>query len=118
MKEIVFIIKSPPYGTHRGDDGLTAAMLLAALEQKIRIAFIGDGVWHLTKAQNPQALPLKAYTQALKSLNVYDIAPPFVLEEDLQHYNLSAEDFFISTETIKTKDLSLLMENKDASMVF
>lgn len=112
-QSILCLIKHPPYGTHKGSSAIDAAMLLAALDHKISLAFIGDGVWHLMPQQQPEQLPMKAYPKALKALDIYDIEHVYVVSQDLSQRGLQQKELLISTIQIDRPQLGQLMTEQD-----
>lgn len=116
-KTIALLLQHPPYGTSRGREGLEAAQLLAALEHEILLCFIGDGVWQLTTNQQSETGFLKVYTKAIKSLNLYEIDRPYVLEQDLDVRGLSAHQLMIPVHCVTPSILSSRIAQCDFSVV-
>lgn len=112
-QSILCIIKQAPYGTHKGSSAIDAAMLLAALDHKISLAFIEDGIWHLMPEQHPEELPMKAYTKALKALDIYDIEKVYAIDEDLSQRGLKQSELLIPITLVNRPTLGQLMTEHD-----
>jgi len=67
-KKILFVIKSPPYGSLRAAEGFRIATAMVAMDILPQLLFIDDGVYCLIKSQNPEAGELSSFHERLKTI--------------------------------------------------
>ncbi|MDA7956674.1 MAG: sulfurtransferase complex subunit TusC [Gammaproteobacteria bacterium] len=92
VKKFLYINRRAPHGSNYAQEGLEMAMVGAAFEQEVAIAFIDDGVFQLKRGQNPAGAGLKNFTAAFGALGDHDIRDIFVERESLEARGLRAED--------------------------
>ncbi|MDA7990241.1 MAG: sulfurtransferase complex subunit TusC [Gammaproteobacteria bacterium] len=104
VKKFLYINRRAPHGSNYAQEGLEMAMVGAAFEQEVAIAFIDDGVFQLKRGQNPAGAGLKNFTAAFGALGDHDIRDIFVERESLEARGLRAEDL-----------LQLVFEDEDST---
>ena len=104
VKKFLYINRRAPHGSNYAQEGLEMAMVGAAFEQEVAIAFIDDGVFQLKRGQNPAGAGLKNFTAAFGALGDHDIRDIFVERESLEARGLRAEDL-----------LQLVFEDEDSA---
>ena len=104
VKKFLYINRRAPHGSNYAQEGLEMAMVGAAFEQEVAIAFIDDGVFQLKRGQNPADAGLKNFTAAFGALGDHDIRDIFVERESLEARGLRAEDL-----------LQLVFEDEDSA---
>ena len=92
VKKFLYINRRAPHGSNYAQEGLEMAMVGAAFEQEVAIAFIDDGVFQLKRGQNPAGAGMKNFTAAFGALGDHDIRDIFVERESLEARGLRAED--------------------------
>jgi tRNA 2-thiouridine synthesizing protein C len=81
-----------PYGTVYALESLEVVLIGAAFEQDVSLAFIGDGVYQLTKGQDTQGIGMKNFSPTYAALGDYDVNKIYVEKESLEERGLSLDD--------------------------
>lgn len=97
MKNITIIFNHPPHGSALGREALDAALALSDIN-KIAIFFIGDGVFHLLRNQQPNKILTRDYISTLKMLALYDITNIYACQEALAERHLLEQQWIIETK--------------------
>ncbi|MDH5387480.1 MAG: sulfurtransferase complex subunit TusC [Gammaproteobacteria bacterium] len=91
-KKFMYINRKAPYGTVYALESLEVVLIGAAFDQDVSLAFIGDGVYQLTKGQNTKAIGQKNFSPVYMALGDYDVNKIYVEKESLEERGLSLED--------------------------
>lgn len=91
-KKFMFIHRRAPHGGNYAQEGLEVALISAAFEQQVSLAFIDDGVFLLKAGQNAAALGMKNFTAAFGALGDYEVRRVYVEAESLAKRGLAADD--------------------------
>jgi tRNA 2-thiouridine synthesizing protein C len=81
-----------PYGTVYALESLEVVLIGAAFEQDVSLAFIGDGVYQLTKGQDTQGIGMKNFSPTYAALGDYDVNQIYVEKESLDARGLTLDD--------------------------
>ncbi len=92
IKKFMYINRSAPYGSIYALEGLEVALVGAAFDQDVSMAFIDDGVFLLKKGQDPSISAMKNFSLAYAALGDHDITRLYVEKASLQARGLSAAD--------------------------
>lgn len=101
-KKILFVVKSPPYGSLRATECFRVATAMIAMDVLPQLLFIDDGVYCLLKDQKPEAAGLSSYHEHLRA--IADLVGLHVLSVSMVKRNLQSEDF---DENYRVQTLSL-----------
>lgn len=91
-KKFMYINRKAPYGTVYALESLEVVLIGAAFDQDVSLAFIGDGVYQLTKGQNTKAIGQKNFSPVYMALGDYDVNKIYVEKESLEERGLTLED--------------------------
>lgn len=97
VKRFMYINRRAPYGTVYSVEGLEVALIGAAFEQDVCMAFIDDGVYQLKKDQDTSATGIKNFSPAYRALGDYDVTRLYVERESLQARGLTEDDLMALT---------------------
>ncbi len=97
VKRFMYINRRAPYGTVYSVEGLEVALIGAAFEQDVCMAFIDDGVYQLQKDQDTSATGIKNFSPAYRALGDYDVTRLYVERESLQARGLTEDDLMALT---------------------
>ncbi len=97
VKRFMYINRRAPYGTVYSVEGLEVALIGAAFEQDVCMAFIDDGVYQLKKDQDTSATGIKNFSPAYRALGDYDVTRLYVEGESLQARGLTEDDLMALT---------------------
>ena len=92
IKKFMYINRRAPYGTVYSVEGLEVALIGAAFEQDVCMAFIDDGVYQLMKDQDSTATGIKNFSPAYRALGDYDVTRLYVERESLEARGLTEDD--------------------------
>jgi len=113
VKRIMHVLHRAPHGTIYTYEGLEMILIMAAFEQDISVAFIGDGVFALIKDQRTDQLGIKSYVNTFKALEGYDVEKLYVDRESIEERGLSPSDFIVEVEVLPSQELGRLMKSQD-----
>ena len=92
IKKFMYINRNAPYGTVYALEGLEVALIGAAFDQDVSMAFIDDGVFQLKKGQDTTQSDMKNFSPAYRALGDYDISRLYVEKESLEARGLALDD--------------------------
>jgi tRNA 2-thiouridine synthesizing protein C len=91
-KKFMYMNTKAPYGTVYALESLEVVLIGAAFEQDVSLAFIGDGVYQLTKNQDTQGIGMKNFSPTYSALGDYDVNKIYVEKESLEERGLTLDD--------------------------
>jgi tRNA 2-thiouridine synthesizing protein C len=91
-KSFVFINRKAPYGTIYALEALEVVLIAGAFEQQVTLIFMDDGVYQLTRNQNPAGIGMKNFSKSFGALGDYDVDQIFVDYESLNLRGLTSDD--------------------------
>lgn len=132
IKRFMYINRRAPYGTIYSVEGLEVALIGAAFDQDVCMAFIDDGVYQLKKGQDSAAVGIKNFSPAYRALGDYDVNRLYVERESLEARGLDESDLMDLTyededddwaekpsiRIVSRQDLSDLIEKQDVLLNF
>ncbi len=92
VKSFVYINRKAPYGTIYALESLEVVLIGAAFDQQVKLVFMDDGVYQLTRNQDPEGIGMKNFSRAYAALGDYDITEIYVDQESLERRGLGIED--------------------------
>ena len=117
-KRFLYVNRKAPYGTIYGLESLEVVLIGAAFEQDVSLAFLGDGVYQLTKGQDTKGLEVKNFSPAFRALEDYDVTKLYVEERSLQVRGLSASDLVVPVQVVSAGRMAEIMEGQDVVLSF
>lgn len=115
-KKLLFISRSPPYGSDRARSLLEMSLAAAVFEQDMEMLFLDDGVFQLLGGQDGSAIGAKTLGNALETLELYGIEQPGASAAALAKRGLGTEDLVIAVEPLSPADIRQRIT--DAQVVF
>jgi tRNA 2-thiouridine synthesizing protein C len=91
-KKFMYMNTKAPYGTVYALESLEVVLIGAAFEQDVSLAFIGDGVYQLTKNQDTQGIGMKNFSPTYSALGDYEVNKIYVEKESLEERGLTLDD--------------------------
>ena len=104
QKKFMYVNRRAPYGTIYALEGLEVALVGAAFDQDVSMAFIGDGVFQLKNGQDTSDSDMKNFSPAYRALGDYDITRLYVEKESLDERGLSLGDLMTLTWEDEAED--------------
>lgn len=117
-KKFLYVNRRPPYGSIYALESLEVVLIGAAFEQDVSLAFLGDGVYQLTKGQDTKALEVKNFSPAFRALEDYDVTKLYVEKEALEARGLSEADLVVPVEAVSAQRMTEIMEAQDVILSF
>ena len=117
-KKFLYVNRKAPYGTIYALESLEVVLIGAAFEQDVSVAFVGDGVYQLTKGQDTKGLEMKNFSPTYRALEDYDVTKLYVEGEALRTRGLSESDLVVPVEVVSAQRLTEIMEGQDVILSF
>ena len=117
-KKFLYVNRKAPYGTIYALESLEVVLIGAAFEQDVSLAFVGDGVYQLTKGQDTKGLEMKNFSPTYRALEDYDVTKLYVEEEALRTRGLGESDLIVPVELVSAQRLTEIMEDQDVILSF
>ena len=92
VKKFMYVNRRAPYGTIYAWESLEVVLIGAAFEQDVSMAFIGDGVYQLTKGQDTTGLEMKNFSPTYAALGDYEVTKIYIEKESLEERGLTLDD--------------------------
>jgi tRNA 2-thiouridine synthesizing protein C len=117
-KRFLYVNRRAPYGTIYALESLEVVLIGAAFEQDVSLAFLGDGVYQLTKGQDTKGLEMKNFSPTFRALGDYDVTKLYVEREALEARGLSEADLVVPVEVVSAERMAEIMEAQDVILNF
>ena len=117
-KKFLYVNRTAPYGTIYALESLEVVLIGAAFEQDVSVAFVGDGVYQLTKGQDTKGLEMKNFSPTYRALEDYDVTKLYVEEDALRARGLCESDLVVPVELVSAQRLTEIMEDQDVILSF
>jgi tRNA 2-thiouridine synthesizing protein C len=117
-KKFLYVNRKAPYGTIYALESLEVVLIGAAFEQDVSLAFVGDGVYQLTKGQDTKGLEMKNFSPTFRALEDYDVTKLYVEKEALEARGLAADDLVVPVELVSAQRMAEIMEAQDVILSF
>jgi tRNA 2-thiouridine synthesizing protein C len=117
-KRFLYVNRRAPYGSIYALESLEVVLIGAAFEQDVSLAFLGDGVYQLTKGQDTKGLEVKNFSPTFRALEDYDVTKLYVEQEALEARGLSEADLVVPVQVVSTARMAEIMEAQDVILSF
>jgi len=92
VKTFLYVNRRAPHGTNYAQEGLEVALIGAAFDQNVMMAYVDDGVFQLRRQQDTSAIGTKNFSATFGALGDYDIQKMYVERESLAVRGMTEED--------------------------
>lgn len=92
VKKFMYMNTKAPYGTVYALEALEVVLIGAAFDQDVSVAFVGDGVYQLTKGQNTKGIGMKCFAPTYSALGDFDVNKIYIEKESLEERGLTLDD--------------------------
>lgn len=113
VKKIMHVLRHAPHGTIYTYEGLEMILIMAAYEQDLSLAFIGDGVYALKKNQDTAGIGIKGFARTFMALEGYDVEKLYVDRHSLEERGLTEDDLVVDVELLSSAEIGRLMKDQD-----
>ena len=91
-KRFLYINRRAPHGSVYAQEGLEVALIGAAFEQDVAMAYVDDGVFQLRTGQDTGGIGTKNFSATYRALGDYDVRTVYVERESLERRGMSEDD--------------------------
>ena len=112
-KKMMFILRTPPYGTKKAEAHYDMLLAAIAFGHIATIVFCDDGVFQLLKGQGTRDIAMKNLAKQWQVLELLPINAIYVAEDALTTRHLQVHDLCLTVTPISSTQLSLLMQQQD-----
>lgn len=117
VKNVLLVIKSPPYGGGRATEGLRMATAMIAMDMLPRILFIDDGLYCLVKNQKPNSAGLASFEERLKT--IADLVGLFAASDSMDQRGLRQSDFEkYNVKSLLLNEVAVLISQNETTITF
>jgi tRNA 2-thiouridine synthesizing protein C len=117
-KRFLYVNRRAPYGSIYALESLEVVLIGAAFEQDVSLAFLGDGVYQLTKGQDTKGLEVKNFSPTFRALEDYDVTKLYVEKEALEARGLRESDLVVPVQVVDAARMAEIMEAQDVILSF
>jgi tRNA 2-thiouridine synthesizing protein C len=117
-KKFLYVNRRAPYGSIYALESLEVVLIGAAFEQDVSLAFLGDGVYQLTKGQDTKGLEVKNFSPTFRALEDYDVTKLYVEKEALEARGLKEADLVVPVQVVDAARMAEIMEEQDVILSF
>jgi tRNA 2-thiouridine synthesizing protein C len=117
-KKFLYVNRRAPYGTIYALESLEVVLIGAAFDQDVSMAFLGDGVYQLTRGQDTKGVEMKNVSPTFGALEDYDVTKLYVEQEALQARGLVEADLVVPVEVVSAERMAEIMESQDVILSF
>ncbi len=113
VKKIMHVMRRAPHGSIYTYEGLEMILIMAAYEQDLSVAFIGDGVYALKEDQDTAGIGIKGFAKTFMALDGYDVEKLYVDKTSLEERGLTEDDLLVDVEVLASEEIGRLMNEQD-----
>lgn len=117
-KRFLLVNRRAPHGTIHAQESLDVALVAAAFDQDISLAFLDDGVYQLVAHQRTDGIGTKNFSPAYRALRDYDIEKIYVEQESLAARGLRVADLLVAVTVLTQPQMAQLMAAQDMVLSF
>lgn len=92
VKKFLYINRRAPHGSNYAQEGLEVALIGAAFDQDVAMAFVDDGVFQLKSQQDTADIGTKNFSPTYRALGDYDVHKVYVERESLQKRGIGEDE--------------------------
>jgi tRNA 2-thiouridine synthesizing protein C len=119
VKKFLYLNRKAPYGTIYAWESLEVVLIGAAFDQEVRVMFVDDGVYQLTKGQDTSEVGMKNFSPTYRTLGDYEVKSVYVDKDSLEARGLTQDDLVaIAWEDWETEEeIENIVEVVDAARI-
>jgi tRNA 2-thiouridine synthesizing protein C len=113
-KNILFLLRQPPYATSHALEALEAVLVAGVFDQRVSVLFKGDGVWQLVDGQDGAGLERRTVANVARALPQYDVTDLYACAASLEQRGLAAGDLVLDVQVLDLSAQQALIARHDA----
>jgi tRNA 2-thiouridine synthesizing protein C len=110
QKRYVFVMRHPPHAGWRLQETLDQLLTTAAFDQSVTVLWLDQGVYQLSKHQQPACMGLPDTAAALTALPLYGVEQLFVEQESLAASGLALDDLVLPLRCLPRSQVNALLQ--------
>jgi len=119
MKRIAFVFTHGPHGSAAGREGLDALLATSAINDRLGVFFISDGVLLLLPEQRPSAILARDFAPTFGILPIYDINRLYLCAESVSERGLGAvQKWVLDAEIVSAVEWRRCLSEFDIVLTF
>ncbi len=115
---VAVLMRKAPYGSVYTAEGFRSIMGIGVFEMDVSVLFADDGVYALTKGQNPAGLDMKPLGDAFPMLPDFGVTKFYVHDQSLSERALTTDDLVIDVKIVNDTDVARLLESSGIVLPF
>ena len=92
VKKFLYINRRAPHGSNYAQEGLEVALIGAAFDQDVAMAYVDDGVFQLRKGQDTGEIGTKNFSPTYRALGDFEVQKVYVEKESLARRGMTEAD--------------------------
>jgi tRNA 2-thiouridine synthesizing protein C len=92
VKKFLYINRRAPHGSNYAQEGLEVALIGAAFDQDVAMAYLDDGVFQLRKGQDTSEIGTKNFSPTYRALGDFEVQKVYVEKESLARRGMTEDD--------------------------
>jgi tRNA 2-thiouridine synthesizing protein C len=115
---VAVLMRKAPYGSVYTAEGFRSIMGIGVFEMDISVLFVDDGVYALTKGQNPARLDMKPLGEAFPMLPDFGVTKFYVHDQSLSERGLTPDDLVMDVEIVDDAGAARVLESSGIVLPF
>ncbi|MBE9470836.1 MAG: sulfurtransferase complex subunit TusC [Chloroflexi bacterium] len=115
---VAVLMRKAPYGSVYTAEGFRSIMGIGVFEMDINVLFADDGVYALTKGQNPAGLDMKPLGEAFPMLPDFGVTKFYVHDQSLSERGLTPDDLVMDVEIVDDAGAARVLESSGIVLPF
>lgn len=115
---VAVLMRHAPYGSVYAAEGVRTLMGIGVFEWDITVLFVDDGVYVLSKDQNPSGLDMKPLGEAFPALGEFGVTKFYVHDQSLAERGLTAGDLTVPVEIASGAQIARLLQDAGKVLPF
>jgi tRNA 2-thiouridine synthesizing protein C len=115
---VVVLMRKAPYGGVYTAEGFRTIMGIAVFEMDISVVFVDDGVYALTKGQNPTQLDMKPLGDGFPMLGDFGVTKFCVHDTSLAERGLTLQDLVVPAQAVTGAEIATILHENGKVLPF
>lgn len=117
-RRYLLVTRKAPHARSHAREALDVAMMAAAFEHEVSIAFIDDGVYQLLEGQDTSATGCHDFSPLFQALELYGIEKVYVDSEALHQRGIDPQRLLIPAQPLANQALAELIAQHELLLSF
>lgn len=118
QRRYLLLTRKAPHARSHAREALDMAMMAAAFEHEVAIAFSDDGVYQLLTGQDTSGIGCHQFSPLFQALELYGIEQVYVDGDALRQRGIDPQQLLIPAQLLDGDSLAALIERHDLLLSF